>query len=66
MTSFYMQKTFDAASAQIAQFDAQLGELESPEHLNTRKTQLQNEMRTNKNKLNEYNVCYSFFIVRSC
>ena len=52
------QEAFDAASAQIAEFDAKMGELESPDHLNTRKAQIQGEMRTNKNKLNEYNVRY--------
>jgi hypothetical protein len=46
------------ASAQIAEFDAKMGELESPDHLSTRKTQIQGEMRTNKNKLNEYIVRY--------
>jgi hypothetical protein len=51
------------ASAQIAEFDAKMGELESPDHLNTRKTQIQGDMRINKNKLNEYNVRY--FIHRS-
>lgn len=51
-----IQEAFNEASAQIAEFDAKMGELESPDHLNTRKTQIQGEMRTNKNRLNEYNV----------
>ena len=58
MVSFCIQGAFDAASAQIAEFDAKMAELESPDHLNTRKGQIQGEMRTNKNKLSEYNVRY--------
>ena len=42
-----------------------MNELESPDHLNARKTQLQNDMRTNKNKLSQYNVCYPFCIAYS-
>ena len=58
MLLFCNQAAFDAASAQIDEFDAKMGELESPEHLNTRKAQIQGEMRVNKNKLSEYNVRY--------
>ena len=50
----------------ITELDAKMGELESPDRLNTRKTQLQTKMHTSKNKLTEYNVCYSFFIARIC
>ena len=42
-----------------------MGELESPDHLNARKTEIQGDMRTNKNKLSEYNVRYWLFVTRS-
>lgn len=47
---------FDAASALIAEYEAESRSLGEIDHLNTRRTELNSELRINKDKIHDFNV----------
>jgi len=54
---FHSQEAFDAATQQVAQYEAEFREIESIDDLVAEKTRIQDQMKAKRDVLKNLNVC---------